>query len=63
LIEQRWKTGEEFTFAEVYEAEPHFKNLYPSNLNIQDKLYQILQQLRDDDFVEFIDNQGTYRRK
>lgn len=55
--------GEDFTFAQVYEAEPHFKNLYPSNLNIQDKLYQILQQLRDDDFVEFIDNQGTYRRK
>ncbi len=63
LIERKWKTGEDFTFGQVSESEAHFKNLYPSNFNIQDKLYQILQQLRDDEFVEFIDNKGTYRRK
>ena len=62
LIEQKWKPSEAFTFIQVYEFEAYFKGLHPSNFNVRDKLYQILQQLRDDKFLTFIDYNGTYRR-
>jgi hypothetical protein len=62
LIERKWKPGECFTFADVYRFEPHFKSLYPTNLHIQAKLYEIMQHLRDDGVVEFVDNHGAYRK-
>jgi hypothetical protein len=63
VVENNWKIGQDFTFVEVYESEPYFKELYPSNFNIRDKLYQTLQRLRDEDkIVAFIDDKGTYRR-
>lgn len=51
-----------FTLGEVLEYETHFVHLYPDNRNIDAKIRQILQQLRDLGLIEFIDYQGTYRR-
>jgi len=62
LIQQTWKSGQTFSLADVYRFENHFQRLYPSNAHIQDKLRQTMQHLRDDGFVEFVDDVGTYRR-
>jgi hypothetical protein len=62
LIRQKWKQGQVFGLAEVYQFEEHFGRLYPDNANVPDKLRQAMQHLRDDGFVEFVDDKGTYRR-
>lgn len=62
LIEQKWTVGQAFSLDEVYAFAAHFEHLYPSNSHIQDKLRQVVQQLRDEGLVEFIDDGGSYRR-
>lgn len=62
LVEQKWKVGQSFSLDEVYSFDSHFHRLYPSNSHVRDKLRQIMQQLRDEGTVEFIDNYGVYRR-
>ena len=62
-VEQNWRVGERFTLRdEVYSLEAHFSRLYPSNNNVRAKLRQIMQHLREGDLVEFVDNNGTYKR-
>jgi hypothetical protein len=62
-VERHWKVGEPFTLRdEVYSLEAHFSRLYPSNNNVKAKLRQIMQHLRDADLVEFVDDNGTYKR-
>lgn len=62
LIETRWKAGQAFILADVYEFEPHFAKLYPRNRHRRDKIRQTLQHLRDNGLVEFLDDHGHYRR-
>ena len=62
LIRQRWRVGQAFSLADVYSLEPHFAKLYPRNRHRLDKLRQTLQHLRDEGSVEFLDDQGHYRR-
>jgi hypothetical protein len=62
LIEQKWAVGETFSSDDVYEFERHFQQLYPSNHHVRNKLQQMMQQVRDEGLVEFIDNDGSYRR-
>ncbi len=50
-----------FSLQEMYKYEVYFKSLYPSNKHIKDKIRQILQQLRDKNILEFIDNDGHYK--
>jgi len=49
-----------FKLDDVYALAPHFQALYPNNQHINDKLRQVLQQLRDKGLVEFLGN-GTYQ--
>lgn len=52
--------GDVFTLEQLYQFEPHFAKVYPSNYHIKDKIRQILQQLRDLGLVSF-SNQGSYQ--
>jgi len=62
VIKENWKVGEEFTYSEVIKFEDYFSSLYPNNSHVREKISQILQQLRDDKTIEFVDYDGTYKR-
>ena len=63
IVRRNWGVGQRFTLDEVYRFEEHFKRLYPANNHVRQKLCEMMQKLRDEDrLVEFVDNQGTYRR-
>ncbi len=51
-----------FTLPDIYKYEPELKKQFPSNINIQPKIRQQIQFLRDDGYIEFVDNRGTYRK-
>jgi len=51
-----------FTLKEIYNYSDILKKKYPNNNNIEAKIRQQLQFLRDRGFVEFIDNQGLYKK-
>jgi type II restriction enzyme len=51
---------EEFTLAEVYAFAPRLGRLHPQNRNVEPKIRQQLQRLRDLGFVEFL-GEGSYR--
>lgn len=52
---------EVFTLEDVYKYENYFKNFYPDNKHIKDKIRQSLQQLRDCGFLKFME-QGKYKK-
>lgn len=62
VIRERWAVGERFSVEDVYDLSSRFAQLYPSNQHIRDKLRQTLQYLRDQGFLEFINDRGEYRR-
>jgi len=62
VIEGKWSIGDIFTLNDIYELEEYFLKLYPENNNVKDKLRQTLQYLRDDGILDFIDNNGRYKR-
>ncbi len=51
----------EFTLQEMYDFEEHLQELHPENDHVRDKIRQQLQKLRDEEVLEFIDNNGKYR--
>ena len=51
-----------FTLDDMYSYKNALKLLFPKNENIELKIRQQLQFLRNDGFVEFVDNRGVYRR-
>lgn len=51
----------EFALADIYQFEPHFQQLFPRNDNIQAKLRQQLQALRDLGLVAFLGG-GRYQK-
>ena len=56
------KVGFEFTLEQMYLFEKLLKKIYPNNNHIRDKIRQQLQILREYGYVEFVDDQGRYRR-
>jgi type II restriction enzyme len=62
IIKRHWRPGQDFTLDEVYRHEPHFSRLYPNNRHRLQKLRQTLQHLRDQGVLEFVDDQGRYKR-
>ena len=52
--------GDEFTLNDIYKYENYFKELHPLNNNIQAKIRQQLQILRDNKILEFKER-GTYK--
>jgi len=54
--------GKEFSISEMYSFESSLYNLHPKNNNIQAKIRQQLQILRDKNYIEFLGN-GKYRKQ
>ncbi|HHX72412.1 MAG TPA: hypothetical protein GX701_05730 [Clostridiales bacterium] len=54
--------GGVFSLDDIYQFGDHFKELYPNNYHINEKIRQMLQFLRDDGIIDFIENNGEYRR-
>lgn len=52
----------EFTLRDVYSYEDELKRLFPNNTKIQPKIRQQLQYLRDEGYIEFLNNRGEYRK-
>ena len=50
-----------FKLNDIYSFETLLKNKHPRNNNIQEKIRQILQQLRDLGYIKFI-NRGQYKK-
>lgn len=55
------KLGDEFTLHEMYSFVPQLKSRHPNNQNIEPKIRQQLQFLRDKGFIEFV-SPGHYRK-
>ena len=53
---------EDFSLVDIYKFENKLKVLHPENNNIQAKIRQQLQVLRDKGFLEFL-GRGVYRKK
>jgi len=49
-----------FNLNEIYKFEKSFQRIYPSNFHIKDKIRQILQNLRDQNYITFLGN-GKYQ--
>lgn len=62
VIEQMCPVGGYFTLADMYQYADALQQKHPGNAHINDKIRQILQYLRDDGLIEFVDNQGEYKR-
>ena len=54
--------SEIFTLKDLYEFIPRLRKLYPNNNNIEAKIRQQLQILRDNDIIEFI-GRGVYKKR
>jgi type II restriction enzyme len=54
--------GSTFTLKEIFEAEHVLKRIYPKNNRIREKIRQQLQIMRDYDKLEFVNDNGVYRR-
>ncbi|MBR1671897.1 MAG: hypothetical protein IJ702_03125 [Fretibacterium sp.] len=53
--------GEEFSIRDVYEFTSELEEKHPDNRNVQAKIRQQLQLLRDKHFIEFL-GKGTYKK-
>lgn len=62
LIRQVFGPGDEFTLSDAYSlfVDP-LSLVYPGNANIEAKIRQKFQELRNSGFLEFVDNRGKYR--
>lgn len=55
-------SNDRFSLEDMYKFEGLLKIIHPQNNNIKDKIRQQLQFLRDRGIIEFIDNQGHYKK-
>ncbi len=62
LISLEAGVGGTFTIEDVYSHESWLARRYPDNRHIRATIRDKLQDLRDEGYLEFVDNQGTYRR-
>jgi type II restriction enzyme len=58
----RWKVGDTFRQDEVYFMESELSSRFPRNTHVKDKIRQVLQHLRDQGYLRFVDDRGTYLR-
>ncbi len=56
------EVGSTFTLNQLYSAEPVLQMIYPRNTRLRAKIRQQLQVIRDHDRLQFVDNDGLYRR-
>ena len=53
--------GDVFTLRDAMEAQPVMELIYPNNKNLDGKIRQQLQVMREHGHVEFLNNKGVYR--
>jgi hypothetical protein len=63
IITINWRRGSRFTLRELYSKAGRLKQRYPQNATPDARIRQVLQDLRDEGRIDFLDNRGTYRRK
>jgi len=51
-----------FILDDMYQFQSELQELFPKNMHIKDKIRQQLQFLRDEGYIEFVDNRGTFRK-
>ena len=54
--------GSTFTLQDIYKAEEVLKRIYPKNSLIKSKIRQQLQVMRDHGKLEFVNDNGIYKR-
>lgn len=62
LVERDFERGQAFSLDDAYRFVPELKRRFPDNHHVADKVRQTLQFLRDDGVIDFIDDDGHYRR-
>jgi hypothetical protein len=62
IVVENWIKGSVFVLADMYQFERELKEAHPNNNNVREKIRQTLQHLRDQGLIEFVDDDGTYRR-
>lgn len=62
LVTTTWREGEDFSLNEAYKFEEELRALFPENQHIKEKLRQILQELREEGTIVFLDQSGRYQR-
>ena len=61
-LRTNWTPGQQFKLEDVYECcEEELQRLHPENRHVQEKIRQLLQELRNGGRLEFVDEAGTYR--
>lgn len=61
-ITERWAPGTIFRLTQVYEFVPELQKMHPRNATVESSIRRSLQELRDSGDLDFVDNDGTYRR-
>jgi hypothetical protein len=62
-IRANYRVGQVFSLTDLYrQSETQLQTLYPANSTVRDTIRRVLQQLRNDGHVEFVDDRGNYRR-
>ena len=62
IIAENYPVGSTFTLLDIYAYADQFQAAFPNNAHIEDKIRQTLQFLRDEGTLDFVDNNGAYRR-
>jgi len=60
LLRDRWATREVFSLSDVYGFAETLTSLHPENQHIEEKIRQVLQDLRDEGELKFEDDRGHY---
>ena len=51
-----------FSLNDMYQYESYLSELHPENHHIKEKIRQLLQFLRNDGKIQFLDDNGTYKK-
>lgn len=62
IISRNWSRGQVFSLTQVYQHRSELETIFPQNKHVDDKIRQTLQFLREDGLLDFVDNDGHYRR-
>jgi hypothetical protein len=62
FIRDKWDVGDQFRIDDLYAELEMFERAYPHNHHVRDKLRQVMQYLRDDGEILFVDDAGLYKR-
>ena len=52
-----------FNLTDVYAHEKALTLLHPANDHVREKIRQVLQVLRDEHVIRFVDDEGTYEKR